>query len=134
MSLIVPNTLITSLENLFDTPYLDSAILHLYKNNHTPAVGDNIAAYTESTFTGYASQGLGAVAPAAVLVANIATKTWPQKTFTCTGGAGESMYGYYVTDGTNTQLLWAELYPAGPLNMVNGVAFLVTPFLGLSRY
>lgn len=110
---------------------LSNIKLHLFSNNHTPAVGDVLAGYTESTAPGYAAVGLGALPPVpAAPVLGISYRTWLDVTFSF-AGAG-NIYGYYVTDAAVTVLLWAERYSAAPFVAAAGLTFTVTPKLGLA--
>lgn len=104
--------------------------LHLFKNNHTPAVTDTISDYTESTFAGYAAVSM-TTWTAAAIASHIATMTSDTKTFTrSTTGTAENVYGYYVTDNGSTILLWAERDPLAPIVLTNsGDSYTVTPSL-----
>lgn len=102
--------------------------LALYKSNTTPGLADIIATYTESTFAGYArSVCSNWTAPATVSAR--AAMTADAKTFTrASTGAGENVYGYYVTDSTYTFLYWAERDAAAPIVLTNlGDSYTVTP-------
>lgn len=101
--------------------------VHLFVNNITPAVGDVLGSYTEASFTGYAAQSL--VTWGTITVgSHIATMTAAANTFTRTAtGTVQTVYGYYVTDNTNTVLLWAERDVNAPINIINnGDSYTVT--------
>jgi len=91
--------------------------LKLFKNDHTPVVGDDEADYTEADFSGYSAtspdiawggayeNGDGKGEIDAV-----------EKTFTHNGGAtGNTIYGAYVTTDDD-RLIYAERFPA-PISM-----------------
>lgn len=131
MALLVPDGVLARFNDEFD-PLLSGAILRLYENNKTPAAGDVLADYTESTTPGYAPINLPITVPAAATVASVATKTWLIQTFTFTGAG--LIYGYYVTDITGTILLWAERYIAAPFTAALLTTFSVIPVLQLKRF
>ena len=101
--------------------------LHLYTNNHTPAEGDVLGSYTESTAAGYAAAVLtGASWTITAGSSAGAVASYPQVTFTYT--AAETVYGYYVTDNSSLILLWAELFTGGPFVVPSaGGTIQVTP-------
>lgn len=88
-------------------------VVHLYKNNHTPAVGDTTAAYTEANYDGYAAVPTvaWALTPSAGGTGSIVS---PGCTFVDTGAVTpNNIYGYYVTDSLGV-LVMAELFVGGP--------------------
>src|SRR5437879_2464211 len=95
---------------------LNGAVVHLYQNNHAPAVGDTLAAFTESTFPGYAAQGPH-LWTAGAIAGNNQPITAPAFQFTRGAGAGsQNVYGYYITDA-GANLIAAELFVGGPFVM-----------------
>src|ERR1044072_2949235 len=106
---------------------------HLYQTNYTPVDGSVLGDFTEATFSGYAAIAVSSFA-AATTVSNRGSTTANPITFT--RGVGEtsnSIYGYYVTDSTNTKLLFAERAPAPPISMTNvGDQIVITPVFTLS--
>lgn len=96
---------------------LNTYVLRLYTNNHTPSVGDNAGDYTEPSGSWYApitmaSWGTPYVNPSDQGQVDEIIRIW-----TVSGTPSmESIYGYFVTDGSGN-LLWAELNPAGPQAM-----------------
>jgi hypothetical protein len=102
--------------------------LHLYKNNVTPTTSSTVGSFTESTFTGYAAQDISGWAYDTV-ASHVADMVASSNTFTRTStGAGESVYGYFVTDQAGTTLYFAELDPNGPRTLTNsGDSYTVTP-------
>src|SRR5262245_49414171 len=103
--------------------------LRLFKNNLTPADGDNVNAsgYTEANFTGYAALPLTA-ASWTITTADPSVASYAQQTFTSTADqTAMPIYGYYITRA-DASLLCAERFSDGPYNILaNGQAIKVTP-------
>lgn len=108
---------------------------HLYKAAHTPANTDVLATYTaiEANYTGYASQSaggwsapIGSAFPFTILGTSMLFQVGASPSI------GNSIYGYYVTDDTNSgALVWAELFSGAPLSMTSaGDAIVLTPEYG----
>ncbi len=105
------------LNRLFGKSTTGDLTLRLYENSVSLADGTVIGDFTEATFPGYSAITL---ANASVTVADNAgteTASYPQQTFTATG-SGNSVYGYYVTDGS-TQVVFAEVFSDGPYAISN---------------
>lgn len=99
----------------------------LYTNNHTPALGDAFAAYTEATFGGYAQVPLASPVSGGV-TADIAKQTFAPVTFTATGsGLPVTVYGYFIVRGT--KLIGAELFVVPITLSTAGQAIVVVPSL-----
>jgi hypothetical protein len=133
MTLKVCNVGKTTLQQLFKAT-LNTYVLRLYQNNHTPAITDTAANYTEATFTGYAAINLVSWGNAFLNGSSISEMDEIARTFTQTGvGVTNNIYGYYVTDGAGV-LIWAELNPNGVFNMNNtGLTYTVQPILTLAN-
>lgn len=107
------------------------AKVRLFSNNFTVADATVIGDFTQATFTGYAAQALGSGTVAGSNTSGRATASWPQQTYTCTGGSSQIIYGYYVTDTAGTTLYFGENF-ATPVTLSNGGApLLLTPRLTL---
>lgn len=96
---------------------LNAFVLRLYVNNRTPSVGDTSADYTEPAGTWYApitmsSWGTPYINPSDQGQVDEIIRIWTAAATV----VSESIYGYFVTDGSGN-LLWAELNPAGPQAM-----------------
>lgn len=107
-------------------------VVHLFKNNHTPVLGDILADFTEADFSGYVPQDIGAFG-AAVFAVDRATAlasaalTWTNST----GAVGNSIYGVFVTNNAGTVLIFAERGPAVPIDMTTaGKTMSYTPQIG----
>lgn len=116
----------------FETDSLDdlrvdwaSYVVRLFTNNHTPLPTDTSpATYTEPTWVGYARQTLGALT-AAALVSSVAYTDSGVISFPVTSGsAGQTVYGYCVTDAGGVAVKWASLL-ATPIIPVDGFPVLL---------
>jgi hypothetical protein len=120
MALLVPDVgeveLLSRAVNLTSP---DDCVLHLYTNDKTPAEGDTVADYTESTGSGYAAETLTGSSWTVTTTTGTTTGEYPQVTFTYTG-AEPNIYGYYVTNNAGTTLLWAERFSDGPYAIPSG--------------
>ena len=92
--------------------------LRLFQNNYTPVAASVIGNFTIATFPGYAS--LVPAFGASVTVGGKGTITdAAARVFTCTGGgAVQTIYGYYVVDTANAQVIYAERFD-NPVPIVN---------------
>lgn len=118
MALVVMNEFLPT----WATSILDNATLYgwtfiarLYSNNHTPAVIDTQANYTEASFPGYALLPLvnadwlnvGIVSGINYQQANHG-EIWSTENL---GSLDTTVYGYYVTEQSTNKLAWAEPLP-----------------------
>jgi len=106
--------------------------LHLYQNDMAPSPSSVLGDFTEADYDGYAEE---TITPGtwAVFLQGIsqAVAVGPGIVFSPTGATTPNVvYGYYVTDNTNTRLLWAERF-AEP-KVMNGVTtgFTLVPAIG----
>lgn len=117
MTLIVNQTNAKTMLNLIKSGQLTGSILRLFQNNYTPLDTDTAANFTQATFTGYAAITLNTWGTPFTNGSNKAEVDEIIRTFTQTGvGVTNTVYGYYVTDGSGN-LLWAERNPAGGVAM-----------------
>jgi len=100
--------------------------IKLFQNNYVPLLTDVVAAYTEATFSGYASQTL-AWGSAFINGSIQAEIDATPLTFTRSAGAtSNTIYGIYVIDNAGV-LTYAERFPA-PVSMSSaGDAITYTP-------
>jgi len=91
--------------------------LKLFQNNHTPAVTDTEANYTEASFSGYAAVDIHALWGAAFVNASGQGEIdCTTQTFAFGGGAVTNLvYGAYVVDNAG-KLIYAERF-AAPISM-----------------
>lgn len=101
--------------------------LHLFQNNLTPTTNTVIGDFTEATFAGYAAVDIITWSAPSV-AAHVATIGAAVRTFTrSTTGAGQTIYGYYVTNNGDTILWWSERDPNAPITLTNaGDSYSVT--------
>lgn len=133
MALLAPNVGVQEiLRRALNYSATGDVILKLYQSNTTPAEGDTTATYTEATWTGYSAKTLTG-ASWTVTNADPAEASYAQQTYTSTAGSqNQANYGYYVTNGAGTVLLWAERFTDGPYTIVNnGDTISVTPKITL---
>jgi hypothetical protein len=102
----------------------------LFKNNYTPDDATTASLMTESTFPGYVQVDLGPTDFAdAVIVAHVAVITCSAPpVFTCTGGAGQLAYGFFMLGADSGIVLAAGRFDV-PLNMIGGAVIDLEPFL-----
>jgi hypothetical protein len=127
MSLKIVDVGITKMLDKLLGAYGNTLQLCLYQNNYTPAAGDTLANYTEATFAGYTRQAISNWIPS-TLAASVATSNADQKQFQRSAtGTAQTIYGYFVLDGTGN-LLFAERDPAAPITLTaQGDTYLITP-------
>jgi len=114
-----------ALEHMVNKTAPENLTLRLFQNNITPSDTDTTATYTESTFPGYAGITLTGATWGAASAGSIA---YAQQTFTCSGAASQSVYGYYINQVTSTVLMWSERDASAPFAIaVSGDAVRVTP-------
>lgn len=99
---------------------LNGAKVHLYKTNVALSPDLDVGAFTEADFTGYAASSAITWGSPGYDVNNVPEVFGDMKTF----NAGtpitvtNQVYGYFVTDGAGTALLYAEAF-AGPVAVIN---------------
>lgn len=133
MTLRVPNVgEVNMLEHVVNKSAPENLVLRLFKNNITPGDSDVTASYTEADFTGYANVTL-AGSSWTVTSGDPTEASYAQQAFTSSAGSqNQSVYGYYVTQVSSTELMWAERFSDGPYTIVNnGDEIRVTPKLTL---
>ena len=92
--------------------------LHLYTNDYTPIEGSVIGGFTECTADGYEAIALTGSSFTVESSAGTTTATYAQQTFTLTGESTD--YGYYITDNSSAQVLWAERFSDAPHSIPSG--------------
>jgi hypothetical protein len=74
-----------------------ASLVHLYTNNYVPIAGTVLASFTEATFGGYSSMGLGIPTQLPVSPDGRAAWVWPQSIWTANGvNLPTIVYGYWV--------------------------------------
>ena len=82
--------------------------LRLFTNSLTPTPATPLSAFTEATFTGYTPLSLsGQFGPPILVTDGLWQIDSGVLTWSCTGGSGETINGWYLDDGT--QMLACQL-------------------------
>ena len=100
---------------------LEDFILKTYKNNYTPVDGSTAGDFTESNFTGYSSVAIARSSlPDPTITSHVAITTRSAvPTFTCTAGAAQDMYGWYLVGAVSGDVVAAQRFD-NPRNMAPG--------------
>lgn len=106
-------------------------LYNLYRNDHTPTLSDTLASYQPAVWSGYAP----ILVPAAAWIISSVTghvgdlEALPIAFFN-TSPAAVTVYGYYVTDSTGTNLVCASRFDMAPVRILTGAFHSVQPILG----
>lgn len=99
----------------------------LFKNDYTPVAGMNAASFTEVTDTGYTTK-VPVWAAAVLNAANKGELLAPILTWVFTHAGGNfTVYGYFVTDDADNEVIYAERAAASVLISVAGQTYSVVP-------
>lgn len=108
-------------------------MLRLFKNNWTPAVGDDETDATEADFTGYAAVELEAADWGSATSASPSVITATAQQFTSSADQTlQTLYGWYLTQETSGKLVVAGRFSVAVEIDTNGQTFLVEPSLTLA--
>lgn len=120
MALLAPNVgQVLLLKYMLNHTTPTNVELRLYTNNLTPAYGDAVASYTESSAAGYAAFTLTGTNWTVATTSSTTIANFAQQTFSYS--TSESVYGYFVTSASKGQVLWAERFSgAVPFNIPSG--------------
>jgi len=130
MALNFPNTGENiALEVLVNKTVSQDLVYRLYSNNITPSDTDVTATYTEATFPGYSAASLPGANWGAASSGSITYGS--QLTYTRNAtGAGEAIYGYFVTQASSGILVYSERDTSAPVTMANNTdAIRFTPVI-----
>lgn len=132
MSLLMPDVgEVLFLEYALNKTEPTEVKLHLYTNDYAPVEGSVVGSFTESTGTGYAEKTLAGASWTVATNTGTTTGSYAQQSFDYTG-AEANVYGYYVTNNSNAQVLWAEKFTDGPYSIPSGGGSIkVTPKIEL---
>lgn len=104
--------------------------LKLFTNDKTPEEIDVLGDYTEATAAGYAEKILASASWSHSLDAGDALAEYAEQDFVFT--AGETVYGYFVTDNAGTKILWVERFTDAPYVIpAGGGTIKITPKIKL---
>jgi hypothetical protein len=112
-----------------DGSSLEDFVVRLYSNNYTPVDGSTLANFTEATFTGYTELDImRSDFSTPVIVANVAeAQTSVPPEWTCTGGAAQDIYGWYLVGVDSGKVLAAQRFDA-VRTMAAGATETLDPF------
>ncbi len=100
------------------TPPTD-VILHLYQTPQVTITGATVLAdITEAVDGSYAAVTLTGATWTVEDVGSLGTATYPEQTFTF--GAGQTVFGYYVTEDPAVTCLWIEEFSGAPFTLPGG--------------
>ena len=108
---------------------LETLTLRLFKNNWTPAEGNDESDATEADFTGYTAVELGEGGGGWTLTPGAPSQaTYGQVSFTSSANQAEqNIYGYMLVNTTSGELIIAERFSDGPYPItLNGDIIRVT--------
>jgi len=128
MNQVYPDAgLIAALERIA-TP---SVHVHLFENNVTPDRDTVLGDLTECSWAGYAVVDVP-VADFILqgVVAHVGGIQALPVAFTNGSGGAVDVYGYFITDETDTYLLAVARDPAAPVSVAIAASYLVVPILG----
>lgn len=120
MALVVPNSgEVKLLEYIVNKTAPTNLVLHLYVNDVDLSTETfSTGSFTEASETGYASVTLTGSNWTASTSSGISSAVYNTGiTFSFT--VGQDVYGYYVTNTSNS-ILWAEEFPGAPFSLPSG--------------
>ena len=97
----------------------------LYTNNYTPVETSTTGNFTQASFTGYAAIQLNNWSTPAYSSGKGVT-TNAVVTFTNSSGSPVTIYGYFCSDTTNTNLWFAERDASAPITLNPGDSYAIT--------
>jgi hypothetical protein len=121
--LVASNVLLQDRADSLRTLLNSGHVLRLFQNNFTPVSQDSFGSFSEASFTGYASAALTADFGASFKVQDgeyQISSTF--HTFTCTGGSPQTVYGSYISAGSDWK--FAIRFDV-PIVVTNGTSFAI---------
>lgn len=121
--LVASNVLLLDRADALRTLLNSGHTLRLFQNDFVPLSQDSLGSFSEATFMGYAAASLSAdfAAPVKIIDGEYQI-SGTFHTFACTGGSSQTIYGAYITAGSDWK--FAIRFDA-PLVITNGVSFAV---------
>lgn len=131
MALLVPDTgEVKMLSYMLNVSSPSNVKYHLYTNNLTPAENTVLGDFTECADASYAAISVTGGSWTVGTVAGVTSASAATITFNISTTA--SIYGYYVTDSTSANLLWAERFAGAPLTYTSaGGTLYFDPYIAL---
>lgn len=107
-------------------------VLHLYSNDPTINAALTTSLITEvGAGIGYAPITLVGTAWTTTTPGGLGTAVYSEVTFTFT--TAQSVYGYYVTSTSSSQLLWVERFSGAPFTLPSGGGTIaISPLVSLT--
>lgn len=106
---------------------LNTTHIRLFKNDYTPVAGMTSASFTEVTDSGYTSK-VPVFAAATLNGANKGELLAPMLTWVFSHDGGDfTVYGYYITDDADSEVIYAERAPTPITITAAGQTYSVTP-------
>lgn len=135
MDIVVPDVgevaLLAILRAEFNSAYVH---YHLYQTDITPSETDILTDYSanEADYSGYGYQSVGAFGTPSTS-SGTTSMVAGGLLFQHNGGAtSNTIYGYYVTDVSDAELLWAEKFSSSKTMATTADKIMVTPRLELA--
>lgn len=120
-SLVASNALLADRIASLRTLLNSGKTLRLFVNNFTPTPVNIRSDFTEASFVGYAGQSLSSDFAAGVkIIDGEYQSSSTTHTFSCTSGSSQTVYGWYIDDGTDVFL--SNKFSAG-IVMASGSSF-----------
>ncbi|RKY76262.1 hypothetical protein DRQ00_09080 [candidate division KSB1 bacterium] len=121
MSIVVPNVgEVLLLKYMLNHTPATNVVMRLFTSNIEPDESDVLGTYsgTEPSDVAYTPATLTGSFWTVATVGGVSSATYSEQHFSFS--TTNSTYGYYVTDNTNSELLWAERFDAAPFNIPSG--------------
>lgn len=129
---VIPNEGLTQGATLLwgsPVPVTEDFYCDLYVSNTTPVQGSVLADFTLATFTGYSRVSVprSSLGSPVIVGAQAQVTSSVSPSFTCTGGATQTAYGFVLSGQTTGKLYFAQLFPT-PRVMAPTATETLTPF------
>lgn len=91
---------------------LEDFTLKTFQNDYTPDDSSTASSFTVSSFTGYSNVSIARSSlPTPTITSHVAITTRSAvPTFTCTAGAGQNMYGWYLVGASSGKVVAAQRF------------------------
>lgn len=104
-----------ALENLVNKTAPQNLVLRLFKNNWTPAVGDDETDATEADFTGYSAKTLTGASWTST-PGNPSEISYAMQEFISSANqTAQNVYGWYITQATSGKAICADRFTGAPV-------------------
>lgn len=133
MAIVIPNVGETYQLDELIAALLDGALFHLFATSTTLDEDTTLADFTECSFTGYAAVALTGWSAATIELDGKAHSSPSNVSITPGSGGSGNVYGWYVTDAGDTEVLFCDSYSGAPLTIASGVALITEIDYALSQ-